>query len=401
MGTKVVKQFIRSNAAYLKNIRLESGNGGVCDVAGIPPIFLYSGECYNILLKTINAIDTINVIGSDGTKDVKLSVRATDTNGNAELLGKVWAKKKISEYEFDALDINPRHDKLIRAKIIETSMKHGIICRYTNYIAVNEREEKLENLPKVVAVPVKKPKRALYSSGSGILSQSELDGLLCCISSDSSPPVTTPKRSRRPSGSGILSQCELDSLLCNIDSSAYDYSSDSSDNESTLIDALFDYIKGQKQPVSETVFTSSVKAKIIELANECDNIDFADNFEKIDEILSLVEFFAGKGDKEFDDSFGKLIQRLEENCRIADKQTSLIDIAGMQNFDGSFCHCRCLKATYSVIALKRFLNEGDAYIYRKQIEKLFAYLRDAGVTGQSGVKLSECVELAKKLGISV
>jgi hypothetical protein len=126
-------------------------------------------------------------------------------------------------------------------------------------------------------------------------------------------------------------------------------------------------------------------------------INFVDYFEKIDEIMSVVELFIGKGDIELDECFDKIMRLLENNCCITDRHKNLIDIASMQNFDGSFCFCLCFKRKYSLIALKRFLTEGDLYVHRKQIEKLFSFLNKVNLLDDEKADLSECMELMKKL----
>ena len=111
------------------------------------------------------------------------------------------------------------------------------------------------------------------------------------------------------------------------------------------------------------------------LSEHCDSIDFTKSFEKLDLILSAVEQFAGTGDKAFDDCFDKLIQLLDDNCRLGDATMSTSDIASTQNLDGSFCQCSRLKKKYTLIAAKRLISDSDSFLYSKQIKKLIEYFR--------------------------
>ena len=90
--------------------------------------------------------------------ETKLKLSVTETEGNADLLSKMWAKKKNTEIDTNMLDINPRHTDIVKDKVIDISKKYGIICRYTSNITVNEREDKQDSFPKAVAVPVAQPK---------------------------------------------------------------------------------------------------------------------------------------------------------------------------------------------------------------------------------------------------
>ncbi|MCL1806229.1 MAG: VWA domain-containing protein [Oscillospiraceae bacterium] len=432
LAGKIVRQFARSNAAYLKDIKFKAD----CkiEVAGKPPKYLYSDECCNIILKSDDCIDFLRVIGSSDEGEMTLEFPVTDTNGNPELFSKMWAKKRITDYERDAFDINPRHEKLAKEKIIEISVMYGVICRYTSFIALNERESKQVNLPKAVAVPVNAPKRkAAKSSGGGILGRglfSEMKMLSRPYSDDDTEDFVCYSRSPREQERRSQERLEMKRLMRPIDdaddfsefmprsasipppppSAAYAPSAsvqssdaDESDpfesifrifNRSSatrpqpegkskiqpLVLRFFKEISDRDTPVSESEFKLDIRAKIIELSKHCDAIDFAVCFNEMDQILSAVEQFVGKGDQAFDDSFQKLLQLLDENCRLNDASLKSADIASMQNFDGSFCQCSQLKKKYTLVAAKRFISDSDSFLYSRQIKKLVEFFRRTDAT---------------------
>jgi len=119
----------------------------------------------------------------------------------------------------------------------------------------------------------------------------------------------------------------------------------------------------------------------------------------LDYILSSVEQYTGKKDK-FNNAFTLLIKSLEENNPLKDKQKSAVDIAGMQNFDGSFFHCEVLKNKYSLMALMLFLKEVDVNIYRKQIQSLISFLSNTELSGRDAKEFANCREMARKIGVS-
>jgi hypothetical protein len=169
----------------------------------------------------------------------------------------------------------------------------------------------------------------------------------------------------------------------------------------SFINSVYDKVIDRDQPEDGTdkKFNAYIIEKITALDKERDKIDFAKNFEKIDRILSAAEGLADKKgrDAKFAASFKRLLDKLEEKCRINDSDAKLSDIAVMQNFDGSFCHCRALKTKYSLIMLRRLLVEGDAQLYSMQVKKLVAFLGRASLTALEEAELKECLEMAPDL----
>jgi len=450
---KVVKQFIRSNSAYLKDIRLETGS--MYESAGKLPEYIYNNECYNFISKTDKPVETLSIIGFDGTKEVRLNVQATATDEEAALLSKMWAKKKISEMEMNLFEINPRHKDIAESQIIDISVRYGVICRYTSFIAVNLREDKQKGLPKAAVVPINVPKtnedepdsgmrfrrsinRSRGIAGGDVLSQSEMDSLLCQLSGPVAAP--SPRVSLKEGitnfidnisqriGSAYTSEEEEDATLVvedlliesftpelTFEDDKEDFDSDDFDPEDLANKVFEDYstnvanpssliketyaIAKMGNPISVDKFNDFVRANILKIADDCNNTIIQRYFIEIDHLLSSVEVFANDAklnDTEFSDCFKKLIGKLEENFPT---DSDLSEIASKQNFDGSFLHCNELKINFSLIILKRFLTEGDSYVYGKQIKKLFGYFDKikSNLTEQQKIKLAECEEMANNV----
>jgi Ca-activated chloride channel family protein len=374
LAGKIVRQFARSNAAFLKDVRIETN--GSADIAGKLPKYLYSDECYTLVLKTGQKPGALRVIGTDGGDEVTLEYPVTDDNGSAALFQKLWAKKKLAEIEIETLDLNPRHENIWKQKIVDISTVYGVICRYTSFIAVNERSVKESTLPKVVAVPVDAPKRKSKPTSGVSPDQYELVGFLG-LAADSNSTLLS---SSRPFGENVFSQSEIDSLLCcvslqDVDSMEYDVEKDI-----PVVDSLYETITKRESPISERDFSLDIRGKMIELAGNIADIDISTAFEKLDVILAAVERFYSKGDQSFDVCFNKLIQILVDKCNFGDKSMSLADIASVQSFDGSFAQCSQLKMKFSIAAAKRFSDEGEAFLYKRQIDKLISFIHRKDAT---------------------
>ena len=379
---KIVRQFARSNAAYLRDVKFESN----CELeaAGNPPECVYSDEFYNVVLKSDSRIDTLYVTGTTGGTVEKLELLVTDANGDSTLLSKLWAKKKLAELEFEALYISPRHENLIVDKMVEISEKYGVICHHTSFVAFNKRDDRQSDLPKAVAVPVNAPKRNSGASG--------LTDVLLFSESVPIPMDPMMKRIRRDLDTDIFTESvDLRSIneaisyaYVNSFSQAQTQTLEAESNQQqvtkahemkALIMKLNNDAGDREDPISEAEFNDSAREVIIELANNSDHIDFPGCFDELDLVMSSVEHFVGKGDSIFDDCYQKLVKLLDDCCILDDESLSISDIAEMQNYDGSFCQCSPLKKKYSPIALQRLTTDGDSFLYDRQIKKLNAYLQ--------------------------
>ena len=131
-----------SNVPYLNDIRVESTID--CNLAYIPPKHIYDGECCTLIIKSDKAIDSLSIIGMNGEIPVRTELRVSDSEGNAELLKKIWGKKKIAQMESDLLGINPRDEKIFRKRnvIIQYSEYFKVVCRYTRYVVENNHGKK-------------------------------------------------------------------------------------------------------------------------------------------------------------------------------------------------------------------------------------------------------------------
>jgi|GEM_PF-3216424 len=401
---KVVKQFIRSGAPYIKPAKLETG--GAHELAGKLPGCVYDGECYNFIIKSEQEPAGIAIAGENNAK-ITIGAPIENADDRAVLLSKLWAKKKIAEMDRELLDVSPRLKDAAKGKIVDVSVKYGVVCRYTSYIAVNERADKQAGLPKAVVVPVNSP-RAMYdedmddmemSMSAPLMTRSFSASFSSAPLSDSFMAVPTAAAemfkmnlSKPKSAGGLFKKLfkaeEREPAAENPKTMAAD----------KLIDRLYEMIGDMNWEVGGVAFADSIRASLVKIWSKNDKIDFVGQFAKLDKILSAVEKFTAKKDDEFDKCFLELSARLEKSIEKAGKSLSLDEIAGAQNFDGSFYHLQYRNAL-TLMVLNRLLKEGDIFVYQKQIKKTIGYLGAASLSAEETGKFEECLALAKNVGL--
>jgi hypothetical protein len=269
----------------------------------------------------------------------------------------MWARKKIAEMELELLGTSPRLGAVLKARIVETSLRYGVLCRHTDFIALHQRAEKQARLPQVAVIPVDKPRGAASGGRSmgDILSQCEMDD-----------------------GQGVYTQAELDSLLCCRSGGDAPYPEEVF-QAFMLLETLYEkFQEAGPEAHTEEEFNGAWREPLLTLAAHRDRIDLDDTLALLDGVLALAAPFTRQGDTALDGAYD-VLAGLVLAYRLAQvEQAPLSEIASLQNFDGSFGHCPAVRGPCSQAALGRFLTEGDAHLYQRQVGKLREFLNRAG-----------------------
>ncbi|MDX1584815.1 MAG: VWA domain-containing protein, partial [Thermoanaerobaculia bacterium] len=96
---------------------------------------LYAGEPVLVTVRHVQSATGVRIKGRRGarayTRDLQPTVRPVTTSG----IEKLWARQKIEALEEEMLD---RQDpELIRPRIVETALRHGLVSTYTSLVAVD------------------------------------------------------------------------------------------------------------------------------------------------------------------------------------------------------------------------------------------------------------------------
>ena len=423
---KVVKQFVRANSPYAKWSRFEPKPDVGYEAAGMPPKYIYAGECYSIVLKTDGPIEDFDIIGGKDNSSMNSRLTVLRDDCKADLLCKLWAKKKIAEMEREMAQISPRLEKAGKDRIVALSSRYGVVCRYTSYIALNERTDKQANLPKAAVVPIAAPRQLdknMFTAPMASGTTKSAVPQLFDIKSKKNPTFMKLQQS-------IIMDDEDDDVFDDIftddevfddiltDASftiAQDFIGQSLGDTGSFpkiqksgqnplganesIDELHKII-GADAEAGEADFKKTIRKMLIEIGSKIETVDFAVKFAKLDKILSAVEKFANKNDKQFDESFFALAERLGESVEAANEKLGLEELACAQNFDGSFFHLKHRNA-FSLAALNRFLKEGDIFVYQRQIKKTAQFLKTARLSEAESENFRQCLSLAEELGFPI
>jgi len=155
---KILRHFSRINAGVMDHISLILPDVPEAIPAGRLPARLYDLEpCSHIFKLSSQPKRGLSVKGQYLDQEISLEIEQGQELKNAEVLEKLWAKRKIAELESYLANTNPRRLKNIQADIIETSQKYRVVSSLTSLLAIYNRHNKLSGLPETVVIPVDTP----------------------------------------------------------------------------------------------------------------------------------------------------------------------------------------------------------------------------------------------------
>jgi len=399
----VVKQFLRTDAAVLTDISVPQS----CELAGGIPQTIYDGDACRLLFKSKQYVDPIEITGSfgDGAKSYSFSPMRSGIDGN--FLYKMWAKQIIEKMEKDLKQISPRHSKNAIARITKISKSSGVLCRYTNFIAIKEWDKKFSQFPVAVPIEVSAPRNfsqmlapdmsMLTISSASPISRAmpmsiSLDDSVCCDETDVDVTLCCESFENRSKKGSFFRKIFGGKKKKN----NYEYNEDYEE----IADASFSVYKSPDSNIAYGHQAASLrecsgeknldwtihslynhmyalgsginsfcgeKLRDIMFSIQTETIDYEHEFFRLDWIL--YKAWSQWSDKSWLDLRVKLLNEL----KCADlKKYSTAEIASEQNIDGSFGHTEDLQKHLTLLALTRMLGD-DPYLYGRQIKRALTW----------------------------
>jgi Ca-activated chloride channel family protein len=142
----IARQFARVASANLFEVRLDAKNNKVVNKIEKQRA-LFDREFYDVLVETDKLCNGFTLCCTFDEQTLRFDI-PLDKMENCELpLHKIYAAEKIRQIE---KYINARpHDRCrgYKEQIAKIAIEHGIDSRYTAFIAINERDEKIHDIP--------------------------------------------------------------------------------------------------------------------------------------------------------------------------------------------------------------------------------------------------------------
>jgi Ca-activated chloride channel family protein len=158
-GEKAVKRFFAMiDAPVLVDVKLDFGTLPVTDVFPAQVNDLFTGEPLTLVGRyRVGASGTITVSGRTGSRwrDFTLPVTLPDAASQHEVLGAVWARRKIGELS-EALLGKPGDATLIQA-ITQLALEFRLTSAYTAFVAVDQSRVVGDGKPLRILQPVELP----------------------------------------------------------------------------------------------------------------------------------------------------------------------------------------------------------------------------------------------------
>jgi Ca-activated chloride channel family protein len=175
----VLRQFSRVSSANLVEISLDCKTNKICDKIEKNQI-LFNREFYDVLVEVDDISDNFELICKtieDKTFSFTIPKIALE---HLELpLDKIYASEQIKRAE-KYIDIH-RYDegKGYKEEIVEIAVEYQIDSKYTAYIAVNERNEKLTDIPELQETVLESPMGWNMMAGNSLHGTNKK--ILCCM----------------------------------------------------------------------------------------------------------------------------------------------------------------------------------------------------------------------------
>ena len=185
----IVRQFARASSSNLYESGLNPKSNTIKDKIEKQRM-LFNHEFYDVLLET-DAIDDDFELQCKTDEQTYSFVIAKDTLEHLELpLDKIYATEQIRRVEKYIENRPYAENKGFKEQIVEIAVEYQIDSKYTAFIAVNERDEKLPDIPELQDTVLESPagwdmKMPLYDSGSAY-GKTALDTIpapstMCCM----------------------------------------------------------------------------------------------------------------------------------------------------------------------------------------------------------------------------
>lgn len=144
---KIIRTFARIQTPLLENIKVDFGKNKVIDEIREEDC-LFNYEFFNVFAKIENLVDDIKLKGEVLNKEISWTIKKDDINNTSVDLELLFAKleiERIENYMRNTRDYEKQN--IYKNMIVEISEKYNINSKYTSFITVYERENKLIDIP--------------------------------------------------------------------------------------------------------------------------------------------------------------------------------------------------------------------------------------------------------------
>ncbi len=154
----VLRQFTRIENPEVNDLVIDWGKLKLDETFPRTISYMYDREPFSIFGRSLGEVEgEIIVKGKVGEIDYirKVNLDNFELEDNANLIQKVWARKRIQSIEERMLGERGTLKEELREKVIQISKKYGIISPQTSFIVVEEREEPVLGIQLKNIIPLK------------------------------------------------------------------------------------------------------------------------------------------------------------------------------------------------------------------------------------------------------
>ena len=157
LDSKIVRQFSRINGASYAAVSLDCGNNKADDVLQSEDT-VFNHEYWCAMVKASDFTDEIALLCKTEDNTIRFVLNPSDLQMTETVLDKIYAKEKINTLE-KYINRNRYHDSTTdyEEQIVEIAVEYNIDSKYTSFLAVNERENKLFGIPEQEQVVLENP----------------------------------------------------------------------------------------------------------------------------------------------------------------------------------------------------------------------------------------------------
>ena len=143
----IIRTFARIQTPMVENLKIDYGKNKVLDeIKEDENLFNY--EFYNVFAKLEDVVDDIRLKGNILDKEYEWTIKKEDLQESKIDLELVFAKLEIDRLEkYIRNSRDFEKTKNYKNMIIDISIKYNINSKYTSYIIVNKREDKIFDVP--------------------------------------------------------------------------------------------------------------------------------------------------------------------------------------------------------------------------------------------------------------
>jgi Ca-activated chloride channel family protein len=144
----VVRQFARVSSANLFEISLNGKTNKILDKIEKSRV-IFNHEFYDVLVETDNIADDFELICKADDKTYSFIIPKNELEYSELPLDKIYASEQIKRVEKYIAAHRQDDNKGYKEEIVEIAVRYQIDSKYTAFIAVNERDEKLTDIPEL------------------------------------------------------------------------------------------------------------------------------------------------------------------------------------------------------------------------------------------------------------